>query len=96
MITDVAKLAIRALEAGPSWILCIGPLSMLICAGLLALAYERSRRRTYEAVLKQASPGTLLVDKVQHRKELIIVYLPQSIAQPPYNRLPRDGGRSAD
>ncbi len=96
MIVNLAKLAIRAFEGAPSWALYIGPLSMLICAGLLALAYERSRRRTYEAVLRHIPVGTLLVDKVGRRKELIIVHLPRSVAQLPYIRSSGSGRRSGN
>jgi hypothetical protein len=96
MIIDLAKLAIQAFEGAPSWALYMGPLSMLICAGLLALAYERSRRRTYEAVLKHIPAGTLLVDKTRYRKELIIVHLPRSVAQLPYVRSSGSDRRSAN
>jgi hypothetical protein len=96
MITELAQLAIQALHAAPSYAMCVGSVSILVPAGLLALAYERSRRRTYQAVLTHIPPGALLVDKVQRRRELIVVRLPQPAAQPAVILLPRDVHRNAD
>ncbi|MEU6262853.1 hypothetical protein [Saccharopolyspora shandongensis] len=50
----------------------------LAAAMLLALAIERSRRKTYKSVLSTAPDGTLLIDKSRRGRVLIIVRVPDS------------------
>ncbi|SDW40735.1 hypothetical protein SAMN05216215_100338 [Saccharopolyspora shandongensis] len=50
----------------------------LAAAMLLALAIERSRRKTYKSVLSTAPDGTLLIDKSRRGRALIIVRVPDS------------------
>ncbi|WP_165943936.1 hypothetical protein [Saccharopolyspora karakumensis] len=50
----------------------------LAAAALLALAIERSRRKTYKSILSTTPDGTLLVDKSRRGRALIIVRVPKS------------------
>ncbi|PKW16008.1 hypothetical protein [Saccharopolyspora spinosa] len=50
----------------------------LAAAMLLALAIERSRRKTYKSVLATAPDGTLLIDKSRRGRVLIIVRVADS------------------
>lgn len=50
----------------------------LAAAALLALAIERSRRKTYKSILSTTPGGTLLVDKSRRGRMLIIVRVPES------------------
>lgn len=52
MTAELIKLAVYAvLAATPSWTLWLGLTSFITVAGILSLSYERSRRRTYVAIL---------------------------------------------
>lgn len=76
MTVELVTLALRAVMAAtPSWTLWFGLLSVLAVAGALALFYERCRRRTYIAVLDAIQPGTLLLDRTHHRREITVVRL---------------------
>jgi hypothetical protein len=57
--------------------------------GLLALAIERSRRKTYKSVLSVAPDGTLLMDKTRRGRVLLILRVPD-------RRLSEDGLAEAE
>lgn len=50
----------------------------LAAATLLALAIERSRRKTYKSILSTTPGGTLLVDQSRGGRVLMIVRAPES------------------
>lgn len=59
-----------------SWPAWLAAATLLVVAGLWALAIERSRRKTYKSVLSAAPGGTLLVDKTRRGRVLLIVRAP--------------------
>jgi hypothetical protein len=78
MIAELLSLALRAVvSATPSWALWLSLTSFMAVAGALIFFYERCRRRTYIAVLGAIQPGTLLLDRTHHCRELTVVCLPQ-------------------
>jgi hypothetical protein len=78
MTAELVRLALRAVIAAvPTWTLWLSLTSFIVVAGTLLLFYERSRRRTYATLLEVVQPGTLLLDRAHHHKEITIVRLPQ-------------------
>jgi hypothetical protein len=83
MTLELVSLALRAvIAATPSWTLWLGLTTFMVVAGTLTLCCERCRRRTYIEVLEAIQPGTLLLDRTHHRREIAVVRLtqPQLIA----------------
>jgi hypothetical protein len=79
MTAELIKLAVYAvLAATPTWTLWLGLIGFVTATGMLLLFYERSRRRTYVAILEVLQPGTLLLDRTHHRREIVVVRQPQS------------------
>jgi len=77
MTVELVRLALHAVvAAAPSWTLWLGLTSFMTATGILLLFYEQCRRRTYVAILEVIQPGTLLLDRTHHRRELAIVRLP--------------------
>jgi membrane protein implicated in regulation of membrane protease activity len=73
MTAELIKLAVYAvLPAAPGWTLWLGLTSFVTVAGMLLLFYERSRRRTYVAILEVLQPGTLLLDRTYHCREVVV------------------------
>jgi hypothetical protein len=56
-----------------SWPAWLGAAVLLVMVGLLALAIERSRRKTYKSVLAAAPDGTLLVDRTRRGRVLLFL-----------------------
>jgi hypothetical protein len=78
MTVELVSLALRAvIAATSSWTLWLGLTSFMVVAGILILSYERCRRRTYIEVLEAIQPGTLLLDRTHHRREITVVRLIQ-------------------
>jgi membrane protein implicated in regulation of membrane protease activity len=73
MIAELARLAFHAVAATPSWTLWLGLTTFMTTAGILSLLYERSRRRTYVAILEVIQPGTLLLGRTHRRREIEII-----------------------
>jgi hypothetical protein len=74
MTAELIKLAVYAvLTAVPGWTLWLGLTSSVTVTGMLLLFYERSRRRTYVAILEVLQPGTLLRDRTHHCGEMVVV-----------------------
>ena len=79
MPAELVTLVLQAVAAtAPSSALLLGAASFVVLAGTLLLCYEHSRRHTYITVLQAIPPGTLLLDRTQRHKELLVVRLPQS------------------
>jgi hypothetical protein len=80
MTAELVRLALRAVIAAvPGWTLWLGLTSFMVAAGTLLLFYERSRRRTYVALLEVIQPGTLLLDRAHRHKKIAIVRLSQPL-----------------
>lgn len=62
--------------AHASWLAWFGATLLLMTMGLLALAIERSRRKTYQSILSAAPNGTLLMDQTGRGRALLIVRAP--------------------
>lgn len=78
MTVELVRLVLRAvIAATPSWTLWLGLTGFMVVAGTLILFYERCRRRTYIEVLEAIQPGTLLLDRTHHRREIAVVCLAQ-------------------
>jgi hypothetical protein len=79
MTAELVRLALRAvIAAAPRWTLWLSLTSFITVVGTLLLFYERSRRRTYVALLEVIQPGTLLLGRTHRHEEITIVRLPQS------------------
>ena len=79
MIAELIKFGLSAIvAAAPSGTLWLGLTSFITATGTLLLFYERSRRRTYVAILEVIQPGTLLLDGTHRRREIAVVRQPQS------------------
>jgi hypothetical protein len=59
-----------------SWPAWLGVAVLLVMAGLLVLAIERSRRKTYKSILSAAPDGTLLMDSTRRGRVLLILRVP--------------------
>jgi hypothetical protein len=59
------------LDHGP-WPAWLGTASLLVVGGVVALAVERSRRRTYQALLSATPDGTLLADRRRSGRVLLV------------------------
>jgi hypothetical protein len=73
------------IEIFESWRL-VGPTcftGLLVIHGLIRLAVMQERRRAYRDVLREISPGTMLIDRSGSRRELMVVRLPSSSAGGP-------------
>jgi hypothetical protein len=64
-----------------SWPAWLAAAILLVIAGLLVLAIERSRRNTYKSVFSAAPDGTLLMDKTRRGQVLLITTPARSPAQ---------------
>jgi hypothetical protein len=54
----------------------LAAVGLSVLTGLLALALERSRRRTCVAVLKAAPRGTLMIDSRRRGHSELVLYVP--------------------
>jgi hypothetical protein len=62
----------------PGSLLSVGlaAVGLSVLTGLLALALERSRRRTCVAVLKAAPRGTFMIDSRRRGHSKLVLYVP--------------------
>jgi hypothetical protein len=76
-VVELVTLALHAVIAAPSCPLWLCLTGFIVAAGMLALFYERCRRRTYLTVLDAIQPGTFLLDRTHRRGEITVIHWPQ-------------------